>query len=189
MKKILFLLTLSILILTSSFATIEKKNVILDANVNEILYSFDLEYSGESVNSDNESLKNKRFNLADSSTQTTETFFLKRSLGNLSKNLEVGVDIKTDAFVGDINGKEVVTSIIPQVELHNDNSNKYESIENIEYGNSKEIKFSVTIPYGANRTSNIEIASFTLNVTGIETTDAGTYTSNVVVNYTYDQNR
>lgn len=189
MKKILLLLTISIFILTSTFATQEKKEVIINGHVNEILYSFDLEYSGEPVNSENTSLNTQKFNLADRSTQTTDTFFLKRSIGNLNKNLEVAVDITTDAFVGDINGEEVTTSIIPEVKLQNKNTNKYDDIVSKEYDKKNLIKFSITIPSGSNRNSNIEIASFTLNVTGNETTDAGIYTSNVVVNYTYDQNK
>lgn len=189
MKKLLTILTISALILSSTFAATERKEIIINGLVEESLYSFDLIYSGEPVNSENTILNEKQFNLANTDIQETEIFTLQRSPGNLNKNLEISVDITTDAFIGDINGNEIETTIIPEIRLLNVNSNNYEEIKYTQTENKNITTFDIIIPFGANSNADVEIASFILTVTGKDSTDAGIYTSNVLINYTYDQNR
>lgn len=188
MKKLLAVLAIATIALTSTFATKDTNNVIVNGYVSESAYSFDLVYSGKTANSENTALNEKLFNLADKTKQSTDTFFLERSNGNLNKDLKVSVDITTDAFVGNVNGNDVTTAIIPKISLQNENKNNYADIVNSANPSQNSTAFNVTVPYGYNSKKNVEIASFKLDITGDETTDAGTYKSNVVINYTYDQN-
>lgn len=188
MKKLLSVLAIATIALSSTFAasTTDTNNVIVNGYVTEVPYSFNLKYSNENADLTNSALLSEKYNLALTKVQSTSLFSLQRSNGNLNKDLSVAVDITAKAFEGTVNGEEVVTGIVPAIDLQNATS--YTNIVSTP-GTAQNVKsFSVKVPYGYNSVSNVEIASFKLNITGDATTDAGTYTSDVTINYTYDQN-
>ena len=188
MKKLLSILAIATIALSSTFATTDTNNVVINGYVTEVPYSFNLKYSNENADSSNSFLLAEEYNLALTSVQSTSSFSLQRSSGNLNEDLSVAVDITAKAFEGSVNGEDVVTGIIPAIVLENDEAYGYADITSTPGTASNVKSFNLTVPYGYNPEVNEEIASFKLNITGDATTDAGTYTSDVVINYIYDQN-
>jgi hypothetical protein len=189
MKKILTIIAIASIALTSTFAvsTTDTNNIVINGQVTESPYSFALIYNAANADTANEALQSKVFDLSVTDTQSTDIFYLQRSNGNLNNDLLVAVDITARPFEGEVNGSNVKTAIIPSIALNNESGNGYTDIKNRNNDNRNKKVFNVTIPYGYHNDADVEIASFILNINGDAATDAGTYTSDVVINYTYDQ--
>lgn len=187
MKKILATLAIAAIVVTSTFASTDTNNTVVNAFVSENPYTFQLMYSGENADTSNTALKEEAFNLADETVNSTGFFSLQRSSGNLNKDLSLFVHIKAFPFEGEINGETVKTSIIPTIGIQNKSTNSYTDIRTRSYNDRNVKTFKVKVPYGYNSDENFEIAAFTLSIIGDATTSAGTYKSYIKIDYTYDQ--
>lgn len=189
MKKITIVLTVFLIASINLFAIVTSNNnetnnnVIVNGIVSENNYSLQLMYKGQDAN-----LADTNFNLANTKSKTTELFSLERSNGNLNKDLEVSVKITADSFKGFANNKNITTTIVPRILLRKHKRFNYYKIKSNNKSNTQNSKeFCVTIPFGYHNKSNVKIAQFKLKVFGQENTIAGKYTSNVIIEYTYDQ--
>jgi len=182
MKKLLTILALATLTITSTFAvvanpsTTDSRDVKINGYVSKTSYSFSLAYNDTDLSAG--STIADTFDL--SKVSNTDNFIVKRTSGNLNDDLALSISIEAGPFIGEFNGTETYnTELEPQVNLVNGNytySNDYTK------GNLGGMQ--VIIPAGSNLTS-ANLAEFYLTINGNSSIPAGSFVSTVIVDYTY----
>ncbi len=193
MKKLLVILAISALAITSTFAVVATSNngngntsttvtsssrdIKINGSVATQEYSFNLDY--ESLDGVRGSLSSgdtiaDSFDLSKKSE--TGMFYVTKTDGNRNKHLFITVDITPESFKGEVNGENYDTEVTPVVYIRDNKSN------NGKYDQTNSLK--VNVPAGVNKSS--DVAQFYFIITGNENVPAGEFVSNVNVSYTYD---
>ncbi|MGH4036566.1 MAG: hypothetical protein ACRQFF_01800 [Sphaerochaeta sp.] len=191
MKKILALLLIASLALVSLMAVdttsdISDRNITINGAVAEEDYEFSIYYKAdqglEKIEGDSYEISTE-FDIS-KSRSATKVFRLKRSPGNLNNDMKLDISLLPSEFVGTVNGKENYrTGVTPTVKLFtNDTLVELESqTKNADGSTSAEI----IIPAGKNKNEKL-ILGFRFKIAGDSLLPAGSYTSNVLLTYTYD---
>ena len=180
MKKLLTVLAISAIAITSTFAvvanptTTSNRNIIINGAVAENEFTFNL-VNDDSTVTDSDYLYNDGDAIDLTTTTETSEFYVQRSSGNENTNSYLNVHITPSQFVGTVNGSDHETSIIPSV-----NWTEYENAK------TQSNQASILIPYGYKAEAEA-VAAFTLKIAGnVELPAASDYSSTIKVAYTFD---
>ena len=174
MKKLLTVLAIAALAITSTFAASENRNIQINGQVSQNEYTFDLANADSKV-TDSDYLYASGDAIDLTETTLTSEFLIQRSNGNENTDSSLIVEITPSQFVGTVNGSSYETGIIPAVQWE-----KYENASTDgNYG-------KVFLPYGY-KAAEETVAGFKLNIVGDVSTPASSdYSSTIKVAYTFD---
>lgn len=183
MRKILLLITIGLIAISSVFALKDEVNstVDIDALVDEIDYSLKLYYSTQELTgTSNFSINSTQWAINDSTVLTkTDSFFLQAIGGNIFIPQRVTVTIAPSVFVGTLDNNDIyVTKIIPEikgVDGRNIINSLIDTGTNITTINSE-------IPSGF-QSKNITLLSFIFQWRGNSALPSGRYVSNITITY------
>lgn len=156
-----------------------KKDKTLDVTINSTVdeVAYDLNISYDNVLQDPSktlTISGTDYVLTQETAIETKVFSVYTGIGNLNKTVNVKVDISPESFKSTLDGEEHDSTITPYV------VNKAENLSTLE--NDK--TFSNTITAGYN--TKVDIAKFALAWIGDAEVAAGTYSSNIKINYYFD---
>lgn len=178
MKKLITLLTIATILITSAFSA-ENRNIIIDGAVEQLNYTFDLDNIGSTVDG-SEYLYDDGSNSVDlTTTTTTSEFLIQRSSGNENRDSYLYVRVHPSSFKGTVNsGKIYDTKITPTVEWQSGyNSYNYGSRYNL-------IAAHITHGYKAEKET---VAAFKLKIVGDKSFPASSdYKSTIHVWYYFN---
>ncbi|MGH4037273.1 MAG: hypothetical protein ACRQFF_05440 [Sphaerochaeta sp.] len=181
MKKLLTVLAISAIAITSTFAVVanttstSNRNIIINGAVAQNDFTFDLVNEDSSVDG-LDYIYNEGAAIDLTTTTDTSEFLIQRSSGNENTDSYLKVKIAPSQFEGTVNGKNYETEIVPAVKWV-----KYENASTqSNYG-------SILIPYGYKEKTET-VAGFTLQIVGnVEIPAASDYSSTITVEYEFDK--
>lgn len=181
MKKLLAILVLATLTITATFASSENRNVRINGSVSKTEYTFSLNYDGNDLNDADTIAGN--FDLSIESV--TKAFTVRRTAGNLNKDLGLKVSITSGPFKGKFNNKNnYSTGIIPKLNVLSTSKTSFKSIDLAIDKTSGILDY--IIPAGSNSIAD-DLLIFQLIISGNADVPAGSYVSTIVIDYTYEQ--
>lgn len=180
MKKLIVFLFIASIAINTLFALDKNRDIFINGAIEKADYTFYLIYNNEEIA--DKSVIDETFDI--SKISKTKPFFVKRTAGNLNKDLGVTISISASSFVGNFdNDEKYDTKVTPKVTIDETNY----TYTKVEYSNEDiEGNISLLIKAGKNKTSE-NIASFFFTINGNETIPAGDYESTIMINYTYIQ--
>jgi hypothetical protein len=180
MKKLIITFLIATVVIGSTFAQSDSKDILINGGVSKSEYSFTLLYDKEYLQDG--SIIGDTFNI--NIISDTKPFIVQRTGGNLNKDLGVSISIVASPFTGLFDGEaNYNTGIIPKVKAIEEGY----SYTSIEYDNQNESgEISLLIKAGKNKDIE-DIAAFYFTINGDETIPAGNYQSTISITYTYNQ--
>ena len=174
MKKLLTVLAIAAIAITSTFAATSDRNITINGAVAQSDFTFGLVNEDSKVDG-SEYLYNGGETIDLTATTITSEFLVQRSSGNENADSALAVEITPSQFTGTVNGDDYETGIVPEVQWEKYSNATTEG----NYG-------KVFIPYGY-KAETETVAGFKFNIVGdISTPAASDYSSTIKVAYTFD---